>query len=541
MPESDTGRDIAPYWMAYSDLLGLRVTLAWPDEELRAHHANFGAAEGRRIGRPADIPPDWSDWLYFTDWRDELSWWWRQGALPTGAYSALVGTHGELAFGCISRNPRLRDNTRMSPEARLQLHAHARDFPGSGPLRELGHGPLRWGPQETGHALPLADLVRRRFPAGADQMILLPWLQFGGAERVGIWHHEAAEAAGLVSVLVTADDPEQSVHHARHADRVLNLPALLRDEFGADFATLGPQTRIGILAEVVAALRPGVLHLIHSYTGYAALADPLAGPRLRAAAGRIHVSAFCPHIYPNGAYDGYFRFIPDICHFVDRFVFDNSWYRDEIAGRYALPAAQATVLRYPVERIEPVDPGRTGAGNRVLWASRLDAQKNPGIVARIARRLPMLEFHLWGSEVLGDTAIDWAAMPPNVRRCGPFAAPSELPLDEVIAFLYTSRFDGMPNILLEVGARGVPIVTPRVGGVADYLGETWMFYTGDPDDLESYVAHLAMLHRSPELRRFAGERLIATARAERSVAAFRAAVAPLLPAHRAAASAGGGA
>jgi glycosyltransferase involved in cell wall biosynthesis len=39
------------------------------------------------------------------------------------------------------------------------------------------------------------------------------------------------------------------------------------------------------------------------------------------------------------------------------------------------------------------------------------------------------------------------------------------------AFLYTSRNDGVPNILLEVAARGLPIVATDAGGVCELIGE----------------------------------------------------------------------
>lgn len=523
------GPDIDTYWMAYTDLLALRAKGVWTEKDFWDHYNRSGRAEGRRIGSAADAPPDWSDWLYFRDWNDDFAWWWRMGVLPTGAHSALTGQNRGLDFGCLSRNPRIRDLSAMSPEARLQVFAHARDFPGSGPLRDIARGSLRWGPREGGHALTLADLAAARFPAGLDHLVVLPWLQVGGAERVGVWHDGAARAAGHAAAILLADDPEIAPHYAHLADRVVSLPGLFRERFGGEFRNLPLEARREALVATVEALRPQVLHVIHSFLGYGALAHRPSAARLRAAAGRIHVSAFCPHIHPDGVEDGYFRYIPDIIDGVDRVIFDNSWYESELSARFGLPAEKSAVLRYPVARIEPLDPGAAPGGNRVLWASRLDAQKNPGVLRRIAERLPQLEFLVYGQEVLGDVTVNWAEMPANVHRRGPFLTPEELPLGEVIAFLYTSRFDGMPNILLEVGAHGIPIVTPEVGGVADFLGRTWMFYTAGPDDVESYVAHLAMLHRSPELRRFAGGLLVERARAERTVAAFNAAAAALLP------------
>jgi glycosyltransferase involved in cell wall biosynthesis len=133
---------------------------------------------------------------------------------------------------------------------------------------------------------------------------------------------------------------------------------------------------------------------------------------------------------------------------------------------------------------------------------------------------------------MGDAEIDWAAMPSNVTYCGGFSSPDELPLGEVMAFLYTSRFDGMPNVVLEVGARGVPIVCPRVGGIGDFLGGDWPFYVSTPQDIEGYVAGLARLRDDAGVWRAASERLVSLAREDRSVGQFRRAIAGLLPAER---------
>lgn len=39
------------------------------------------------------------------------------------------------------------------------------------------------------------------------------------------------------------------------------------------------------------------------------------------------------------------------------------------------------------------------------------------------------------------------------------------------AFLYTSAYDGLPNVLLEAAAAGLPIVTPNVGGIAELVSD----------------------------------------------------------------------
>ncbi|RMF39582.1 MAG: glycosyltransferase [Alphaproteobacteria bacterium] len=524
-----SGRRFQGYWQAYTDLLELHARGWWDESQLRAHYESSGKAEGRLLSRPEDIPPDWSDWLYFSDWHDEFSWWWRKGVLDTGAYSALVNPEEWLPAGRISQSERMRDLTSLSPQARMQLVEHARALPGSGPLREMHRTALRWCSDGESYALPLADLVAERFPGPVDQLLILPWLEAGGAERVGIWHHEAALHAGLTSVMVLGDGAAISPHFADHAGRAINLCEIFLEEFGVDFTRLPIEQRCEALVAVLEALRPRLAHLIHSYLGYTTFTEAATASRARAAVGRLHVSAFCPHIHPDGCQDGYFRYLPDLMPLTDCVVFDNSWYRQELVTRFGLEESRTAVLRYPVTRIAPVEPAPGPDCNRVLWASRLDAQKNPAILAPIAAELPELEFLVYGSAVLNDTVVDWATMPPNVHRAGGFSDPAALPLGEVFAFLYTSRFDGMPNIVMEIGARGVPVVAPPVGGIADFLGADWELQVDHPEDVAGYVRQLRRLYRQPDLRAAAGARLVDIARRERSVQRFFADIRPLLP------------
>ena len=101
--------------------------------------------------------------------------------------------------------------------------------------------------------------------------------------------------------------------------------------------------------------------------------------------------------------------------------------------------------------------------------------------------------------MLGDDQINWDTMPENVENSGEFFNIDELPMDECFAFLYTSKFDGTPNILLEIGSRGLPIVTPNIGGIAGFLGDTWPLYVSDPEDIDGYVTHLKLLESDSKM------------------------------------------
>jgi glycosyltransferase involved in cell wall biosynthesis len=73
------------------------------------------------------------------------------------------------------------------------------------------------------------------------------------------------------------------------------------------------------------------------------------------------------------------------------------------------------------------------------------------------------------------------------HSCLPFMDRYELlgyyPACDAIAI--PSFYDGMPNVMLEAGALGIPLITSRVDGMKDLLDEEalgWLFHTGDVAD-----------------------------------------------------------
>lgn len=122
-----------------------------------------------------------------------------------------------------------------------------------------------------------------------------------------------------------------------------------------------------------------------------------------------------------------------------------------------------TKLRPPLPLLGP-----TG---KLLWASRLSSEKRPELIVPIMKALsashPGVEMHVYGNTKLSH--IDAWMDHPQVHYHGGFNGMDELPLHQFDALVYTSAFDGLPNIILESMAHGLPVIAPAICGIPEVI------------------------------------------------------------------------
>jgi glycosyltransferase involved in cell wall biosynthesis len=99
--------------------------------------------------------------------------------------------------------------------------------------------------------------------------------------------------------------------------------------------------------------------------------------------------------------------------------------------------------------------------------------------------MPDVEFRMWGEPVLQRRTLE--PRPDNVKVEGKYKAFRDLDLREADAWLYTSAWDGVPTLLLEVAMSGVPIVGSLVGGTGEVLSENDAWPIAEIDDPGRYV------------------------------------------------------
>jgi glycosyltransferase involved in cell wall biosynthesis len=70
--------------------------------------------------------------------------------------------------------------------------------------------------------------------------------------------------------------------------------------------------------------------------------------------------------------------------------------------------------------------------------------------------------------------------------------------DDHVALIYTSQWDGLPNVLLEAAAAQLPIVAPDIGGISDFVGADRL--VSPFDDVDQYARRIRELAASPGMR-----------------------------------------
>ena len=143
------------------------------------------------------------------------------------------------------------------------------------------------------------------------------------------------------------------------------------------------------------------------------------------------------------------------------------------------------------------------AGRRaLLFVGRLDRQKGLDVLLpampKLFEQLPLHDLVIVGDgpqrrelEILagGDARIHFTGRRSDVAN---ILAASDL-------LILPSRYEGMPNVLLEAMAAAKPVVATRAEGVVELLGDGAPQQTAELGDLPSFLGRIAMLANSTDL------------------------------------------
>lgn len=196
--------------------------------------------------------------------------------------------------------------------------------------------------------------------------------------------------------------------------------------------------------------------------------------------GRLwgHIHTGIPRVYPV-----IYRIITDNLNTVNKLEKEYAFSRDKFKVHYQPTSVE--VMPTTQNNDKPV---------RILWASRVCKQKRPDILKAVSNKLDPKEFLIDAYGQLEEGLTENYFNDSKVRYRGPFNGPSTIPTKDYDIFIYTSEGDGVPNILQEMTAAGLPIVASNVGGIGEFIiTNNTGFLINDHEKIDDYVAAIYQL------------------------------------------------
>ncbi|WP_416055644.1 glycosyltransferase [Stenotrophomonas maltophilia] len=361
-----------------------------------------------------------------------------------------------------------------------------------------------------------AELLMHLNGASFTHVLVVPWLKQGGADRGILYHAQAIlESEGRNRLLVIGTEPGDSPWASRLPSSAVYI------SLGNIVGHLSLDDQVRVLVRLLVQQRPHVIHIVNSRVGWEAVRHYGMALRQHSA---LYASLFCDDYSERMLPVGYARDYLRDCHAAFNTIFsDNSQYPRIWSEDLGIPQRCFTVLPFPYDgNVAPLgSKGRSEEGaRRVLWAGRLDRQKRPDILAKIAEAMPHVEFDVFGTQVMSGSSsvIQQLSALPNVTLHGEFQRLEAVASGSHFAYLHTSAWEGTPTILFDAASSMLPICAPAVGGIVDFLEPTSL--VADYEDVAAFVSQLETLRLSPLERELRVSRQLETLRQTRQWVGF---------------------
>jgi glycosyltransferase involved in cell wall biosynthesis len=332
-------------------------------------------------------------------------------------------------------------------------------------------------------------------------LYLAPWVDLGGSDKGTIdWFRHLDRTRWAPSLITTQPSSNRWLHQLEpYAEELWALPDLMP---GAAFP--------GLILGFIESRGIEVVHIMNSRIGFDLMPDMTCLPKPPAIVVQHHAEE------PDRS--GYVRYVAArYGNLVDAFSVTS----EQLAAAmrdYDVAGSRIHVIHSGVDALGEFDPDAVapldelpGDGPHVLWPGRLAEQKDPLLTLEVMRLLRergvALTLH-----VVGD-----GPMAPEARRRA-----AELGLDSIAwhppsqdmarwyrscdLLLMTSVFEGVPYVVYEALAMGVPVVAPALAGNVEFMDADAGVLVEPRDDAGAYARAVEDLLADDGRRRAMGAR-----------------------------------
>ncbi|HEY2435964.1 MAG TPA: glycosyltransferase [Solirubrobacteraceae bacterium] len=339
-------------------------------------------------------------------------------------------------------------------------------------------------------------------PAGRVPILYLaPWVDLGGADKGTIDWFRFLDRGRFAPSLITTQPSlnRRLADAAAYAEEVWDLPQLMR---GDDF----PRFIFAFLESRGVKL----VHIMNSRLAFELLPVIATRPDRPRIVVQLHVEE------PDRS--GYVRYVTTrYGNLVDAYSVTSQALSERL-GAYDVPRSKRRLIRTGVDarrefspaRVRPID-GLDRGRLQIAFPARLTAQKDPLLMVDVAcgLRAAGVAFQI---HVLGDGEL----AEPLRGRIASVGLEDQITMHgdsfemarwyaACDAVLMTSEFEGLPYVAYEAMAMGVPIVAPRLPGLAELVTPDTGMLVVPPREPEPYARAIATLAGDDTLRRRLGD------------------------------------
>lgn len=329
----------------------------------------------------------------------------------------------------------------------------------------------------------------RKFLENKDIIFIIPWLKLGGADKVVLEYVKSLEpfSVGLITTL----EPGERISEL--LIDYIDINHILPCNYFSD------DIKSHVLIKALINSKVKLTHIVNSDLG---LNTFLYYSNVYKSYGKKLITTFfAPEVnYVTGEFFGYPIKYKDLFISSDVILSDNNFWNETVYMKNVNNNYSFQKLPVPVSVAE-TKVKYHAKQKKILWASRFALEKTPSHLISIAKQLTECTFIIY-SDLPNDhnlkSIYDQLSVMENVELRQAYSSLSELNFDEFDLFLYTSLFDGIPNVVLEMGLAGLPIIAPNIGGVSEVLGRDYYLLVNDCQNYQSYIEKLKLFYNSSE-------------------------------------------